>query len=215
MPFRDQPVTLEAGSACRVWSWRIFTRAGGLRALSCMLFNCAWVRKCDWCHYQVGSCYLELLSVSGGVTSLPHFCTPHMFPWSPGWASAIGYSVLVLVRAATQEWWTFVCMSNSYTSHICFYSHPCQFLYLLWQAERQSIEARRSCETTGKTRSQSFHSCIPGTYNASQRKPHRYLRQDCPPLRLLEREKENAYSIEPELHNGCIVELIDFSAHGD
>lgn len=36
-----------------------------------------------------------------------------------------------------------------------------------------------------------------------------------PEASLLERGKEDAYSVEPELHNGCIVELIDLAAHGD
>lgn len=32
---------------------------------------------------------------------------------------------------------------------------------------------------------------------------------------IRKKKKEDAYSVEPELHNGCIVEFIDFSAQGD
>lgn len=149
---------------------------------------------------------------------------PHMFPSSPGWVSAIGYSVLVLVHLATQEcsgWWTFVCMSNSYTLHICFYSHPCQFLYLLWQAERQSIEAvPQSSQILWNYRKDKVTELpfLHTWYLQCFSEKATQVPETGPPTpeaSLLERGKENAYSVEPELHNGCIVELIDFSAHGD
>lgn len=49
-------------------------------------------------------------------------------------------------------------------------------------------------------------------YYDSQRKPHRAF---VPTRQEKEKKRKDAYSVEPELHDGCIVELIDFSAQGD
>lgn len=34
-------------------------------------------------------------------------------------------------------------------------------------------------------------------------------------LSIREKKKKDTYSVEPELHNGCIIEFINFSAQGD
>lgn len=71
-----------------------------------------------------------------------------------------------------------------------------------------------SCRTPGK----SSHSCLcdPSTVGlrgscVRARKP------DLGSLRspVSQKKKEHAYGVEPELHDGCVVEFIDFSAQGD
>lgn len=118
----------------------MLARAAGFLALSCLPFNCVWVRKCG---------RLEAVtyghSVPRGATSTLCFNPTHqMSPWSPEWAPVMDHSVLDLNKGQCLEnrhlfsWWTklihisylFLCLLTSVSSFT-----------LLGQEERQSMDA--------------------------------------------------------------------------
>lgn len=73
-------------------------------------------------------------------------------------------------------------------------------------------------DTSYKTTGKSFHSWLLDPYIVIHRGNHIGARGPGigpPQSPIRKKKKEDAYGIEPELHNGCIVEFIDFSAQGD
>lgn len=198
----------------------MLARVAGFLALSCLPFNCVWVRKCG---------RLEAVtyghSVPRGATSTLCFNPTHqMSPWSPEWAPVMEHSVLDLNKGQCLEnrplfsRWT----KLIHISYLFLWLLTSVSSFTFWGKKKGSpwmllTKVHKSYEATGKPWSQSLHSCTCDTFDAAQRKPHRCLNQGHPPLGLAiwKGRRKCTYSVEPELHNGCVVELIDFSAHRD
>lgn len=109
---------------------------------------------------------------------------------------------------------------DSYSSHLYF----CQFSLLpfpLFSARRRNadtVEAASQIPHILQNIGKSFHSCLCDPYIVTHRGNRVGARE--PDLDSLwssmrKTRKEDAYRVEPELHDGCVVEFIDFPAQGD